>query len=160
MARIRTEKPIRTEQEMFPLMENWLKSELTQKEFSQKHKLPLHILPYWIGRYRIAHSLPKERAPTPTRASFIQLTPPAASAAPIPSPNPTPAAITPKQVDSMADRTAKEPSVTSTAGNLDSKHSSGSAMEMEVAFPSGVKIHFSSLVPVSYLKELVGVCFR
>jgi hypothetical protein len=152
MAPIRTEKPIRTEQEMFPLIESWLKSKLTQKEFSQKHKLPLHILPYWIGRYQKAHSLAENPAPTSTTASFIQLTPPVTSARPTPTLDPTTPATIPKGVDSLAEHTLQGSTVDVNTGS--------SAMEMEVAFPSGVRIHFSSLVPVSYLQELVSVCFR
>jgi hypothetical protein len=91
MASLRKEKPTRTEQEMFPLIESWLKSKLTQKEFSQKHKLPLHILPYWIGRYRNAH--PIEHAPPSNPASFIQLTPSTANVDPSPGLDPGPATL-------------------------------------------------------------------
>ncbi len=93
MTPLRTEKPIRTEQEMFPLIESWMKSKLTQKEFSQKHKLPLHILPYWIGRYRKAHSLADEPAPVQTPVSFIQLTSSTTNADPSPGPDPGPAVL-------------------------------------------------------------------
>ncbi len=105
-------------------------------------------MPYWVGRYRKVHSLADE--PVPATASFIQLTPSAAST--VTSPDPTPAATTPKQVDSTAERTPPESRVVATTDSL--------SLEMEVSFPSGVKIHFSSLVPVAYLKELVSVCFR
>jgi len=43
---------MRTSEEMFPVVEDWLRSGLTQKEYSQRHDLPLHILPYWASRYR------------------------------------------------------------------------------------------------------------
>ena len=43
---------MRTSEEMFPVVEAWLQSGLTQKAYSQRHDLPLHILPYWTGRYR------------------------------------------------------------------------------------------------------------
>jgi transposase len=46
---------IKTEQEMFPLVEGWLKSGLTQKQFCTTHQVPIHILAYWVGRYRKAH---------------------------------------------------------------------------------------------------------
>ncbi len=46
---------LRTEAEMFPLVESWLESGLTQKEFSQKQQIPAHVLVYWIGRYRKIH---------------------------------------------------------------------------------------------------------
>jgi hypothetical protein len=150
MAPLRTEKPIRNEQEMFPLIESWLKSKLSQKEFSQKHQLPFHILPYWIGRYRRVHSLADE--PIPATASFIQLTPPVISANPSPTPDPITPTITPKEVYSVAEPPAPEDNASTHAGR--------STMEMEVALPSGVKIHFSSLVPITYLKELVSVCFH
>ena len=98
---------IKTEKEMFPLVEEWLRSGLTQKEFGQMHGLALHLMPYWVARYRKAHP---SAAPTPTASSgFIQLPTPQAS-------------ITP----------------------------------MEVALPSGAVIRFSSLIPVSYLQELLS----
>ena len=62
---------VRTESEMFPLVEKWLKSGITQKEFGQKHGLALHIMPYWVARYRKVHGLIQV---TPTTANgFIQL---------------------------------------------------------------------------------------
>ncbi len=62
---------IRTEKEMFPIVEEWLKSGITQKAYSQKHGLALHLMPYWVARYRKAHP---SAVPTPTASSgFIQL---------------------------------------------------------------------------------------
>jgi hypothetical protein len=46
-----------TEQEMFPLVESWLKSRLTQKQFCATHQMPAHILAYWVGRYRKPQSV-------------------------------------------------------------------------------------------------------
>jgi transposase len=45
---------IRTSTEMFPLVENWLQSGLTQKAFSLRHHLPVHVFVYWVNRYRKA----------------------------------------------------------------------------------------------------------
>ncbi len=62
---------IRTEKEMFPLVEKWLASGISQKEFGQRHGFPLHIMPYWVGRYRKVHGSTQA---TPTTASgFIQI---------------------------------------------------------------------------------------
>ncbi len=72
---------IRTEKEMFPLVAEWLKSGITQKEFGQKHGFALHIMPYWVGRYRKAHP---SAAPTPTTSSrFIRVSAPQATVSPI-----------------------------------------------------------------------------
>ncbi|MDO1444607.1 hypothetical protein Q0590_00010 [Rhodocytophaga aerolata] len=102
---------IRTEKEMFPFVEEWLKSGITQKEFSQKHGLALHLMPYWVARYRKAHP---SAAPTPTASSgFIRVSAPQTTVSP-----------------------------------------------MEVALPSGAVIRFSSLIPVSYLQEVLSVCSR
>lgn len=68
---------IRTEKEMFPLVADWLASGITQKEFSQKHGLALHLMPYWVARYRKMHP---SAQPTPTAASgFIRLSTPQAT---------------------------------------------------------------------------------
>ena len=72
---------IRTEKEMFPLIAEWLTSGLTQKGFSQKHGLALHLMPYWVARYRKAHS---SAAPTPTVSSgFIQFPTPQPTISPM-----------------------------------------------------------------------------
>ncbi len=123
---------------MFPLVENWLASGLTQKQYCLDHGLPVHILVYWVGRYRKAqpHKATADKAVATTSKSvkkvvvadsssgFIRLSPPV----PIPSPAPTAASI---QLP---------------AGN------------MEVALPTGTVIRFSATVPASYLKELLFLC--
>ena len=53
-------KEVRTEAKMFPLVENWIESKLTQKQFSEQHQLPAHILPYWITRYHQQQPAPAE----------------------------------------------------------------------------------------------------
>jgi hypothetical protein len=109
---------IRTRKEMFPLAESWLKSGMTQKEFSQKHALPQHILPYWVSRYRKAQPRQIDAPSTPNETpAFIRL----AASAPV----------------TNADVATKG---------------------MEVVMPSGVVLRFSSLIPLSYLKELIGLC--
>ncbi len=100
---------IRTEKEMFPLVEAWLKSGITQKEFSQKHGLALHLMPYWVGRYRKAHPL---TASTRATSGFICVSAP----------------------DEVT------------------------ATQMEVVLLSGAVLRFSSLIPISYLQELLSVC--
>lgn len=62
---------MRTSAEMFPVVEDWLQSGLTQKEYSQRHLLALHILPYWVGRYRKEKVNPSEQASQPSFGHFI-----------------------------------------------------------------------------------------
>ncbi len=102
---------IRTEKEMFPLVEEWLKSGISQKEFSQRHGLALHIMPYWVARYRKVH--PSAQATAAPSTGFIQLPTPQSTVSP-----------------------------------------------MEVALPSGTVIRFSSLIPVTYLQEVLLICSR
>src|SRR3712207_3279087 len=121
---------IRTQTEMFPLVESWQQSGLTQKEFSLRHQLPLHILPYWVARYRNSGSPEdplKQQSPLQKESpAFIRLSPPA---------NPLPAAAV------VAAPAAAV--VTDTYASVE--------------LPSGVVLRFSGLVPVAYLKELVGL---
>jgi len=65
---------MRTSEEMFPVVEDWLQSGLTQKEYSKRHQLAAHILPYWVSRYRQTHANTQ-----PQSASFIQVSTAAAS---------------------------------------------------------------------------------
>jgi hypothetical protein len=117
---------IRTQTEMFPLVENWQKSGLTQKEFSQKHELPLHILPYWVARYRKGQ--PSVSPSRPQSPGFIRLSSP---------------------VDSVpaATRVPADLSAVSSAAAVDTT--------TVVELPSGVVVRFSSLLPVEYIKELL-----
>ena len=62
---------MRTSDEMFPIVEDWLQSGLTQKEYSQRHDLPLHILPYWAGRYRKAQQNPISQSDQSSSGHFI-----------------------------------------------------------------------------------------
>jgi hypothetical protein len=64
---------MRTAEEMFPVVEDWLESGLTQKEYSQQHQLAKHILPYWAGRYRKTHPSSDQET-----CSFIRLSTPSA----------------------------------------------------------------------------------
>lgn len=128
---------IKTEREMFPLVEGWLGSGLTQKQFCTTHQLPVHMLAYWVGRYRKAHphkatadkavtttsKATKEIMATDSSSGFIRLaSPPAPLLTPAPAPNQLPAA------------------------------------NMEVVLPTGAIIRFSITVPVSYLTELLKAC--
>jgi transposase-like protein len=45
---------VKTATQMFPLVESWRKSGLTQKEFSQQHGVSEHVFYYWVSRYRNA----------------------------------------------------------------------------------------------------------
>ncbi len=62
---------MRTSEEMFPVVEDWLQSGLSQKAYSQRHDLPLHILPYWAGRYRKAHQDPITTSAPSSSGHFI-----------------------------------------------------------------------------------------
>jgi hypothetical protein len=62
---------MRTSDEMFPIVEDWLQSGLTQKAYSQGHDLPLHILPYWASRYRKAHHAPIDQSAQSSSGHFI-----------------------------------------------------------------------------------------
>ena len=43
---------VKTEAQMFPLVESWQKSGLTQKQFSQQHQISEQVFCYWVSRYR------------------------------------------------------------------------------------------------------------
>lgn len=59
---------------MFPLVESWLSSGLTQKEFSRQHQIPDHVLVYWIGKYRKVHGPTSRQTPGEgVSTSFIRL---------------------------------------------------------------------------------------
>lgn len=62
---------MRTSEEMFPVVEDWLQSGLTQKAYSQVHDLPLHILPYWANRYRKAQQAPIDQHAQSSSGHFI-----------------------------------------------------------------------------------------
>lgn len=129
---------VKTEQEMFPLVKSWLESGLTQKQFCATHQLPIHILAYWVGRYRKAHpnkatavrgeattgKMSKKIIATESSSGFIRLSPPPA----IPTPIPTAAT---------------------------NQLATGS---IEVVLPTGAVIRFSATVPASYLTELLSAC--
>ena len=57
--------------EMFPMVEDWLQSGLTQKEYSQRHQLALHIMHYWVGRYRKEKTNSSEQVSLPSSGHFI-----------------------------------------------------------------------------------------
>lgn len=62
---------MRTSEEMFPVVEDWLQSGLTQKAYSQRHNLPLHILPYWANRYRKFQQDPNTASALSSTGHFI-----------------------------------------------------------------------------------------
>jgi hypothetical protein len=62
---------MRTSEEMFPVVEDWLQSGLTQKAYSQRHDFPLHILPYWASRYRKAQQAPIDQHAQSSSGHFI-----------------------------------------------------------------------------------------
>jgi len=56
---------------MFPLVETYLSSPATQKEFSTEHGISLCVLNYWIAKYR------RERAES---GAFVEIVPAAEAA--------------------------------------------------------------------------------
>lgn len=46
--------------EMFPLVELWLQSDLTQPDFCREHGLSVSILAYWLRKYRDEQSGPEK----------------------------------------------------------------------------------------------------
>lgn len=42
----------RTKEEMYPLIESYFDSGLTQRQFYSQHELPEHIFIYWLRHYR------------------------------------------------------------------------------------------------------------
>ncbi len=119
---------VKTAAEMFPMVESWQKSGLTQKEFSQQHGVSEHVFYYWVSRYRnaqpvsplsksgpVAHTKPVAHAET--AAGFMRLSSPVEAVPP------------------AARGEAKANTV--------------------VELPSGVVLRFRGLVPVAYLKELL-----
>ena len=42
----------RTSKQMFPLIENYLSSEINQADFCQANGIALHVLGYWLKQYR------------------------------------------------------------------------------------------------------------
>lgn len=66
-------RPRKTPAEMFPLIEAYLQSPLTQKAFCHKHALSLPVLNYWIQRYRQQHPAPK--VDSSAMNSFVEITP-------------------------------------------------------------------------------------
>lgn len=72
---------IRTEKEMFPLVAEWLASGISQKEFGQRHGFALHIMPYWVSRYRKVHGSTQPTAATST--GFIEISVPKAITSPM-----------------------------------------------------------------------------
>jgi hypothetical protein len=47
----------------------WIR--LTQKEYSQRHQIALHILPYWVGRYRKEKTNSSEQVSRSSSGQFI-----------------------------------------------------------------------------------------
>jgi hypothetical protein len=127
---------LKTKQEMFPLVQAWLESGLTQKQFCSNQGMRVHILAYWVGRYHKAQprkatadkvvagisKSTKAVVAADSYSGFIRLSPPA------PTPTPAPAA---NQLP---------------AGN------------MEVVLPTGAIIRFSAILPISYLTQLLSAC--
>ena len=127
---------IRTQSEMFPLVESWHKSGLTQKQFSHQHGVSEHVFCYWISRYRKAHP-----GSAVTTRGEVGKTERVGSAKPVPVAGREPAFIRlspPAAVVAAPAAVVTDP-------------------DTAVELPSGVVLRFTGLVPVSYLKELVGL---
>lgn len=61
----------RTSQEMYPLVEQWQQTDLTQKEFSAQHQITPHAFGYWVNKYRKEH---EQKNTSASSGSFIALT--------------------------------------------------------------------------------------
>lgn len=48
---VRSKRRIRSAEEMYPIVESWLESNLSQKAFCQGRGVKLHLLSYWARRY-------------------------------------------------------------------------------------------------------------
>lgn len=56
------EKPKRKflrSEEMYPIIKEYLASGLSQKKFGEEHNIPLHLMTYWVRKYKES-KLPKE----------------------------------------------------------------------------------------------------
>lgn len=61
----------RTAREMFPLIERYLESQMTQKTFSAEHGLSVAVLGYWLAKYRKQTAA----AAGPETGAFLELLP-------------------------------------------------------------------------------------
>ena len=62
---------MRNSEEMFPVVEYWLQSGLTQKAYSQRQQLAVHILPYWAAKYRKEKAISLDQDSRPSSGRFI-----------------------------------------------------------------------------------------
>ena len=53
---------MRSAAEMFPLIEKWEGSDLSQKEFYNRHGIKPHVFWYWLRRYREEGQAPAKEA--------------------------------------------------------------------------------------------------
>lgn len=52
---------LRKETEMFPLVESWQQSGMTQKVRSQQQQIPEHVFTYWVSKYCKKHQQQRQR---------------------------------------------------------------------------------------------------
>jgi len=64
----------RNKGQMYPLVESWLSSGQSKQQFCTEHQINLHTFTYWVQKYR-------EDKPGGNQPAFIQIVPPATSAA-------------------------------------------------------------------------------
>lgn len=113
---------------MFPLVESWQKSGLTQKLFSQQHQLSDQVFNYWVVRYRKAQ----------------------------PAIPPIKTTVQPLLTSSTAEAEGAFIRIPAPAAPVLCAACAGSSnLKTAVELPSGVVLRFSGLVPVAYLKELL-----
>jgi len=67
-------QPLRTSEEMYPLIESFLESGETVREFSQSHDQPFSVFTYWLSKYR------REKA---AASAFVEISPVAQGAMPV-----------------------------------------------------------------------------
>jgi hypothetical protein len=64
----------RTAAEMYPLVESYLASDLTQEHYCQQEGFSIAVLNYWLKKYRNEHGGPSFIEIEPTPAGCIELT--------------------------------------------------------------------------------------
>jgi hypothetical protein len=62
--------------DMYPLIEAYLESGLSQKQFYQQHNLSLDVFQYWLRHYRKSTSGNGQNQPSDRRFLALQVTPP------------------------------------------------------------------------------------
>ena len=60
-------KVVSKESEMFPHIEAWKTSGLSQKAYCEQHQIILHVFYYWLSKHRIKHQPDNEKGFVPVK---------------------------------------------------------------------------------------------